>query len=63
MAITQYNVRQKRDRLAREITHFTAQAAKFLGDCSPQGKRCFTRAKRCLSHRLADLEKVELLLA
>ena len=59
---TQYNVRQKQARLSREISHFTSQTAKYIGDQSPQGKRCFTRAKRCLKRRLEDLEKVEQLL-
>ena len=62
MAQSQYNVRQRTARLNREVAHFARQSAKFILDRSPQGKRCFTRAVRCLNRRLTDLEKVEGLL-
>lgn len=62
MSKTKYNLRQQQTRLSREIAHFTSQTAKFIGNQSPQGKRCFTRAIRALTHRLDELEKIQNLL-
>lgn len=53
-----HNRRQKIDRLVREIEHYERQICRFEGDGTPQGKRCHTRAKRCLSDRQKQLQRV-----
>jgi hypothetical protein len=55
---TKYNLRQKRERLEREIQHFIAQVARFSPCSTPQERRCHTRAMRCLRRRMDDMAKL-----
>lgn len=55
---TAYGVQQSRQRLEREIAHFRSQVEKFSDRASPQQKRCWTRAVRCLKRRSDDLARL-----
>lgn len=56
--MTPYSRQQRIDRLVREIAHFEKQMQRFDGEDTPQGKRCYTRAKRCRKDRLQQLDRV-----
>lgn len=55
---TDYNRQQRHLRLNREIEHFEAQLKVFSDQSTPQRKRCYTVALRCLKRRTDDLAKL-----
>lgn len=55
---TEYNRQQRKSRLRREVEHFSQQVERFSNCATPQEKRCFTIAKRCLKRRQTDLAKL-----
>ena len=56
---TEYNRKQKRSRLRREIAHFEAQVEKFQDRADAQRSRCHTIALRCLKRRVDNLAKLQ----
>ena len=61
--MTAYAMEQSRLRLQRESAHFLSQVEKYSDLATPQRRRCWTRAVRCLNRRTADLAKLSLKLA
>lgn len=55
---TEYNRKQRRQRLVREIQHFEQQVVLFADRSTPQRKRCHTIALRCLKRRRDDLTRL-----
>jgi hypothetical protein len=55
---TDYNRQQRRQRLEREIQRFEGQLKVFSDRSTPQRKRCYTVALRCLKRRTDDLAKL-----
>ena len=55
---TEHNRQQRRLRLQREIEHFGQQVEKFSSRATPEERRSYTIAERCLKRRKADLSKL-----
>jgi hypothetical protein len=53
-----YILNQKRARLEREICHYTGQVLVHRERTTPQKRRSYTIALRCLKRRVEDLAKL-----
>jgi hypothetical protein len=53
-----YIKNQKRARLEREICHYTGQVLVYRERTTPQKRRAYTIALRCLKRRVEDLTRL-----